>query len=291
MRPRLPSAFDASAGLPWKSRLAIAALVLAAHVLVIGWINPAGRRDIPTVATPPLTVVMLLPLPADPAPDPGPPPPRRPAIPSTTSTPRAPAALRAPAPPRADATPALIVEAIPNPDRELTPLFRIDGTIALPDDVETELQRVTADDREFSYQIPGLAESQRLFQRKPAIVYEETRFDANWQPTEDILTSALATAMEKTTVSVDIPMFRNPVTKLRCTVTPLGGGCSFVRPDDNYQVELDDPNTLDAEESRQCQAWWEQIVNATTQQQWRDSRRLYEANCRKPLLRVAAPSD
>lgn len=54
----------------------------------------------------------------------------------------------------------------------------------------------------------------------------------------------------------------------------------------DYVGPQDDPATLDPEEDRQCQAWWNQIIGATTQETWRKTRSMYEAACRKPLLRV-----
>jgi hypothetical protein len=50
-------------------------------------------------------------------------------------------------------------------------------------------------------------------------------------------------------------------------------------------VETDDPNTLDPEEDKQCQAWWDRIVGASNQDVWRHTRDLYEAQCRKPLAK------
>jgi hypothetical protein len=54
---------------------------------------------------------------------------------------------------------------------------------------------------------------------------------------------------------------------------------------DGHVGRVDDPDTLNPEEDRQCQAWWEQIIGAKTQELWRKTRSLYEAQCRKPLAR------
>lgn len=75
-----------------------------------------------------------------------------------------------------------------------------------------------------------------------------------WKPDQDLLTNLLNRMVKKTTKEMRRPQ--------------------------------DDPATLDPEEDRQCQAWWNQIIGATTQETWRKTRSMYEAACRKPLLRM-----
>ena len=75
-----------------------------------------------------------------------------------------------------------------------------------------------------------------------------------------------------------------------CTVSilALGGGCGVLTNGADWNGPQDDPNTLSPKEDKQCQAWWEKIVDAKTQDAWRDTKKLYEKECRKPLAR--APS-
>jgi hypothetical protein len=65
----------------------------------------------------------------------------------------------------------------------------------------------------------------------------------------------------------------------------LGGACGIDTNGYGYTGPKDDPNTLSPEEDRQCQAWWEKIVNTKTQDEWRTTRKIYEQECRKPLER------
>ena len=172
-------------------------------------------------------------------------------------------------------------------------LFNSDGSLDLPDDVVANLSATTRGDREFGYQMPGLEESGRFMERQPVLVYEPTKFDRYWIPEKDILTSLLEKAVEASTGTVEIPVPGSPGTKLVCTVSVLamGGGCGFRDNNRGYVVELNDPNTLNPEEEKQCAAWWDRIIGAGTQQVWRETRALYEFNCLKPLEKkpVAPP--
>jgi hypothetical protein len=96
--------------------------------------------------------------------------------------------------------------------------------------------------------------------------------------------------VEASTGSIEIPIPGSPGSKLVCTVAILaaGGGCGIKNNNDGYVVVIDDPDTLDPEEDRQCQRWWEQIVGTSSQDVWRHTRALYDAQCRKPL---AKPSE
>ncbi len=162
-----------------------------------------------------------------------------------------------------------------------------DGRLRVPDDMLDQIDRQVGDKQVFSYQIPGLDDARKYFERNPALVYEKTRFDQYWTPDQDMLTSLLATLAEKTTPEVRIPLPGRSNSTLICRVSilALGGGCGVLTPGADYVGPLDDPETLNPEEARQCAAWWEQIIGARTQAVWRKTRDLYEQECRKPLAR------
>lgn len=164
-------------------------------------------------------------------------------------------------------------------------LYNADGSLDLPADVVAKLGETTRGDREFGYQMPGLEEAGRFMQRQPVLVYEPTKFDRYWIPEKDILTSLLEKAVEASTGTVEIPVPGSPGTKLVCTVSVLamGGGCGFRDNNFGQVVELNDPNTLNPLEEKQCAAWWDRIVGAGSQAVWRETRALYEFNCLKPL--------
>ena len=163
-------------------------------------------------------------------------------------------------------------------------LFNADGSLDLPDDVVAKLGETTGGDREFGYQMPGLEESGRFMKRQPVLVYEPTKFDQYWIPEKDILSSLLEKAVEASTATVEIPVPGSPGSKLVCTISVLamGGGCGIVNNNDGYVKVLNDPATLNPEEEKQCLAWWDRIVGASTQAVWRETRALYEFNCLKP---------
>jgi hypothetical protein len=265
--------------LPPPQRIAIAAVIALIHLLLLlAWIKyggPAAPAEPDTIE-----IIFLAPTPTPPAPEPIPPMPR-PSRPTETATREPPRTL----PRRGPSRPLQAVEVAPSTPAPRVQLFRDDGSIDLPSDVLDALENVTGDDRVFDYQVPGLAASRRLLERRPALEHEATRFDENWASEQDLLTSALQTAVEKTTVGVKIPIPRAPGTYLTCkaSLAVMGGACGFVSGDDGYVVELDDPNTLNPEQDQQCRDWWEQIVNATSQSQWRQLRQQYEQHCRKPL--------
>jgi hypothetical protein len=270
------------AALPLRQRAAVALVVVVVHALALGWMSRPGELAAPPPAIDQAIHVILLSPPASvPAADPGPPPPRR------TARPPAPgpavesgAILRREQAAAPDVTPQP-----PTPAR--IRLFRDDGSVALPDAVIDDLDAVTRDDRRFDYQVPGRAEAERFLVQRPALVYESTRFDEAWEPTQDILTAGLQKALEKSTVNISIPLPRAPGTRLVCKVTLLGGGCGFRSEDDGYVVQLDDPDTLDPDEDRQCRAWWDELTAAGSQKQWLELRRRYDERCRKPLTEAA----
>jgi hypothetical protein len=121
--------------------------------------------------------------------------------------------------------------------------------------------------------------------RQPALVYEPTQYEQYWKPERGRLTELLEKAVESTTGTVEIPIPGSPGSKLVCTVSVLaaGGGCGIVNNNDGYVLVLDDPNTLSPAEDKQCREWWDKIVSATSQDVWRGTRALYEAQCRKPI--------
>jgi hypothetical protein len=147
------------------------------------------------------------------------------------------------------------------------------------------------DKRVFSYQIPHYEDAKKYFDRIPALTYEKTRFDESWAPDHDALTALLEKAVEKTTkqVKVKVPGM-NGSSHVVCTVAvlALSGSCRVITNGADWNGPQDDPDTLSPEEDKQCQAWWEKIVNAKTQDAWVATKKLYEAECRKPLERKSS---
>lgn len=163
-------------------------------------------------------------------------------------------------------------------------LYLPDGSLRLPDGLVDPI----ADEREFDFKLPNLGEAARLLDRPPALVYEPTRFEAYWEPQEDLLSGVLRKAVEKTTKEVRIPIPGAPGRFLVCRVSLLaaGGACGVERNGGNAVVSLDDPKTLNPDEAAACAAWWTRIVGAGTQSEWRATRKLYEAECRMPLAKL-----
>lgn len=195
-------------------------------------------------------------------------------------------------PPRQAPSPTMTVLEIPTAVAEDAPplpetrlrLFDADGEPLVPEDLLDQVDRSVGDKRDFAYQVPKLDALDKLLSRPDALPYEATRFESGWQPDQDLLTAMLEKAVEKTTVTVKIPVPGRPGSKLVCKVVVLaaGGGCGVERNSDGYQVVLNDPNTLNEEEQQQCQAWWDKITSASSQDIWRKTRALYDAECRKP---------
>jgi len=184
------------------------------------------------------------------------------------------------------------LQALPSPPAQKSKLelYNADGRPRVPADMLDQIDRKVGDKRVFSYQVPRLDDAKKEFYRNPAIIYEKTRFDEYWKPDQDLLTGLLSEMVEKTTKQIKIPVPGRPDSKMVCTISllALGGGCGVLTNGSDYVGPLDDPDTLSPEEDRQCKAWWDQIVGATTQDAWRKTRKLYEAQCRKPLERVPA---
>lgn len=173
-----------------------------------------------------------------------------------------------------------------SPGRSLQ-LYDSEGRLRLPDDLLEQIDRQVGDQRVFSYQIPRMDDASKHFYRNPVLVYETTRFEQYWQPDQDMLTELLTRLVEATTTEIRIPVPGHPGSTMVCKVSIMafGGGCGVLTNGADYVGPLDDPDTLSKEEDRQCQAWWEQIIGARTQEVWRKTRSLYEAQCRKPLAR------
>ena len=173
--------------------------------------------------------------------------------------------------------------------RESRPIdfYSTEGRVRVPDDMLEQIDRQVGDTRVFSYQVPRMDDAEKLLHRNPPISYQSTRFDQYWKPDQDMLTDLLTQLVEKTTKEIRIPVPGNPGSTMICQVSllALGGGCGVLTNGADYVGPVDDPDTLDAEENRQCQAWWQQIIGARTQEIWRRTRDLYEAQCRKPHLR------
>ena len=167
------------------------------------------------------------------------------------------------------------------------PLYTAEGRLRVPDNMLEQIDKSVGDQRVFSYQIPHLDDAHKYFDRKQALGYEPTRFDQYWQPDQDALTELLTKLVEKTTKEIRIPMPGRPDSAIVCQISllALGGGCGILTNGEDYVGPVDDPDTLSKEEDRQCQAWWQQIIGARTQEVWRKTRSLYEAQCRKPLAR------
>jgi hypothetical protein len=174
-----------------------------------------------------------------------------------------------------------------HPENAPLQLYDPDGSLSVPDDMLDQIDRKVGDKRIFSYQIPRIDDAKKIFYRNPPVVYETTRFAQYWKPDQDMLTELLTKMVEATTKEIRIPVPGRPGSTMVCTVSILafGGGCGVLTNGSDYVGPLDDPNTLSPEEDRQCQAWWEQIIGAKTQELWRKTRALYEAQCRKPLER------
>lgn len=276
---RAPPAWPSARG-----RLGLLAAILLGHLGLAAWLPWLDRGEVerPEEAT----VVEFIDPPRLPEP---PPPDAEPAPPPVDEPPR-----EARKPPRrrsrAVVPQALQAQAAPTPTHSKLELYDEQGRIKLPKDMLEQIDRKFGDTRQFDYQVPGMERYEKLVHRPPPIAYESTRFDEYWKPDQDLLTSLLTQMVEKTTKEIRVPVPGRSHSTMVCKVSLLafGGGCGVLTPGSDYVGPVDDPDTLSPEEDRQCQKWWEQIVGATTQDTWRRTRKLYEAQCRKPKER--APS-
>lgn len=303
--------------LPRATRAAVLLAILLAHVGAFRLLDIGSRLAPHETDDTVTTLVFIAPAPAPAAPTPeataprvAPPlraerpprardiahepatPPREPATPpqEPSTAPHESEPLKAPVDDWATETPpdpGAMVAVEPPSRGEPLQLYDTDGSVALPDDVVARLAAVDADDRPFEFRMPGVVESGRFLDRPPVLAYESTRFDQYWMPDQGALTRILEKAVKATTGTVEIPIPGTRGGKLVCSVSilALGGGCGVRNNSNGYVVQLDDPDTLSAEEDAQCRAWWDQIVAAGSQDAWRHTRALYDASCRKPLAK------
>jgi hypothetical protein len=161
-----------------------------------------------------------------------------------------------------------------------------EGQIWIPQTAKDEFLK-NGQSRQFDIQRDGLDNMDALLKRPVVLDYRSTRFDEAWQGDKPRITRVLEAAVEKTTATVKIPIPGRPGAFLQCSLMVLAaaGGCGFTANDDGYFVAHDDPDTLSPLEEQQCQAWWDLIVSAKTQAEWRRTRRLYEQECQKPAAK------
>lgn len=269
---------------PWLSprlRAAVLAVVLLAHLGVAVWLPWLDRGTQP----PPDEALVVGFIDREPLPEPPPdhrdPPPASSVPPSRlTPAPRKRSVVQQP----------LQVQQVTRQPPQPLDLYGEDGRPKVPDDMLEQIDRKFSDTRTFDYQVPGMEDADKLLNRPPPITFERTRFDEYWTPDRDLLTALLTKMAEKTTKEIRVPVPGRAGSTMVCHVSllALGGSCGVLTPGSDYVGPVDDPDTLSPEEDRQCQAWWEQIVGATTQDAWRKTRKLYEAQCRKPLERAPA---
>lgn len=268
-----------------RTRSALMAAVIVLHVLVLGWLLPLLDPPL-RESDQPLLVEFVAPLLPEPE--------QVIVIPMPKLAPVAPKKLR-PKRPRVSQDlqalpPASSHANAPDKPAPEVEIYGADGRLKLPPDLLDQIDRKYGDRRVFSYQTPRMDEGAKLWNRPPPVVYEDTRFSQYWKPDQDILTSLLTEMVEKTTkeVRIKLPGKSNSTLVCKVSLLALGGGCGVLTPGSDYVGPVDDPNTLSPQEDRQCQAWWEQIVGANTQDIWRKTRKLYEQSCRKPLERKPA---
>ena len=168
-------------------------------------------------------------------------------------------------------------------DRSALRIVDGEGRIWIPQAAKDEFLR-NGQTRQFDIQRDGLDDMDALIKRPVVLDYRSTRFDAAWQGDKPRLSRLLETAVEKTTATIKIPIPGRPGAYLQCKLMVLAatGGCGFTANDDGYFVAHDDPETLSPQEELQCRAWWDLIVSAKTQAEWRRTRSLYEQECLKP---------
>ena len=269
--------------LPAGVRGLVLGVVALAHVFaVLGLMALMERRQrvvedailVDFIEAPPVTVVDLPPLPNE-------------TITIRAPTPRAPNRAPVDATPSPRHLPSQVVDAPPRPVERPLQLFNPDGSLRLPEDMLDKLDEQFGDKRKFSWQIPHMDDAKKYFDRNPALVYEGTRFDKYWTPDGDALTVLLTKMVQATTKQVKMKVPGTSGSYMVCTISILamGGGCGVLTNGADWNGPQDDPNTLNPEEDRQCAAWWDKITKARTQEAWRATKKLYEAACRKPLLR------
>jgi hypothetical protein len=268
-------------------RIGVLVLVVLLHLAGAYWLTrwadhpadarPGSLRVEFVFELPAETIVELPPLPETPRtheaapPRPQPRPPARPASPSARPSAPRPSTAR----PRTS-MPSIQLQ-----------LYDETGRVRIDKETLDALDKQFGEKRTFSYQIPRMGDAEKLLTRPQLVTYEPTRFADMYRPTRNILDDVLERAVEATTAEVRIPVPGHPESKMVCKIQILamGGGCGILTNGADYVGPVDDPDTLSEEEDRQCQAWYEQIVGATTQDAWRATRKLYDASCRKPRER------
>jgi hypothetical protein len=267
---------DPDAKPPARERIAALVFVVVAHAWLAWWLDGQSRVH----AVPSHDAAMVVQFIRTMAPTVIHPP--RP----ESATPSRRAATTQTAPRRAQAPPPTASTA-PRADAPTTALslYATDGRLQLPDGLLREIDRTSGDARQFDFQLPDLEAAGTFLDRPPALTYEATRFDRYWKPNDDLLHAVLRKAMEATTKEVRIKIPGDSRHSIVCTVSLLAAGGSCGIQLNGKEIDFgDDPDTLTADEAAACSAWWDKIVAARTQDEWRQTRRLYEAQCRKPLL-------
>ena len=183
------------------------------------------------------------------------------------------------------------MQAVDAPARPLQ-LYNPDGSLRVPEDMLDRLDEQFGDKRVFSYQIPHMDDAKKYFERNPALVYEPTRFDQYWTPDARCAHCAAeqdgrgdhqgseGEGSRHEWIFLHGLQDIDPGARRRLPASLTNGA--------DWNGPQDDPNTLNPEEDRQCAAWWQQIVDARTQDTWRATRKLYDSECRKPKERRAA---
>jgi len=250
------------------------ALVWAAHLCVWIWLDRRLPPEAVTAPTAPIEVVLIQAPPPPMIPPPARPTPAQPMRPSASPNVRARS-------PTQTATAAVLIPDEPTPAPRL---FAPDGSL-----VGIEEQVKALDDRAsaratFDYQIAGIAEAEGAFELPQAIEYNATRFDKYWKPDATLLDDMLERAVKASTLVVSVPVPGMPGYRVGCAVVIIAaaGGCGMSEPKEAV-YDIDDPNTLSAEEAKACDVLWERITTADSQAEHRRDRRIYEMGCRLPL--------
>ena len=271
-------------GTPRKVQILAGVVVVLAHVgfwWILQWIS---RPDVPQTVDDDALLVSFITRALSPE--------KAPPVPTRAATAHALIAQPRTTAERAVAQPSVQASAHPpvtRGDASASQLYNDDGTVRIPADVLADIGKLRGDERVFDFQQPGLERAAKLFQQQSPLEYRAIRFDKDWRPNQDLLTEMLTKAVEASTKEVRIPIPGDPRHHVVCRISLLamGGGCGVQRngADGDVLPGHDDPATLSAEEDKACQAWWEKIISAKSQDEWRETRKLYEQECRKPLAR------
>lgn len=220
MRPR-PRASTGDVAIRKPDRWLAALLVLALHVLVIGYLRlnapdqvrmPEQRIEVVFIAPDPVTAV-LSPEPAEPDQV------LQPVAAPVRRRPPA-SADAAPAPTAAPESPDVATAPVPNASSFR--LFRPDGGLFVDEGLSVRAGEAAAEVVE--WKIANLDQAGR-FNRPPPIDYEPTRFDAYWVPEESVLEEWVRRGIKD--VYLPIP---GSTWRVHCKVSLLvpGGACGIV---------------------------------------------------------------